>query len=83
MYAVAPLGFTLRESKMLHAMAALAIPLSAAAAMPIWKLAGKPVAAYAYPCISPSRQARPSSSPMAVTIAGELHARPDSVGKVA
>lgn len=46
LYEVDPDGFTLRASKMLHAVVAFGKLLSAAAATPIWKLAGKPVEEY-------------------------------------
>lgn len=58
-------------------------PLSTAAAIPIWKLAGYPVAEFAYPDISPTCQRWCMIVPTAETIAGELQVRPKSVGNLA
>jgi len=77
LYEVEPLGLTLRESKILHAVGALGRPVSTALARPIWRFAGYPVAEEGYPLISPT------TLPSTVSIAGELHARSAKVGKVA
>jgi hypothetical protein len=77
------LGFTLRESKMLHAICALGNPLSAADAMPIWKLAGNPVLEYGYPAISPACVAFPRNRASSVSMAGELQSSPTKVGQFA